>query len=53
MTEGEGVVAMVAGQVLAVWAGYAHGRRQFERGERGRRVGFPVVVKDGEESGGE
>jgi hypothetical protein len=49
MTTGEGIVVVVAQQVLSLAAGYSYGRQQFER-RKPRQVGFPVITKDGGDS---
>ena len=46
MTQAEGWAANVAHQFLSLAAGYAYGRRQFEKQERKRKSrGFDVVPR--------
>jgi hypothetical protein len=49
MNRAEGIAAHVVLQLLALVAGYAHGRRQFELGKP-KQMGFPVITKDGGDS---
>ncbi|GEM_PF-6270986 len=49
MTTIEGIVVVVAQQLLSLAAGYAYGRHQFER-RKPKQVGFPVITKDGGDS---
>jgi hypothetical protein len=52
MNTAEGIVANIAHQAVSLGAGYAYGRRQFERREAKRR-GFPVIMKDAGDSAAE